>query len=90
MPTTRQRAAQRLARTIAQHRYPSHQLLDRLEGSLRTPEDLDVYAQMLVALTEGQRYPSLRVLDRLDRAALAHELATATQGAEDDDREGDA
>lgn len=88
MPTARQRATQRLAHTIARHRYPSHQLLDRLEGGLRTPEDLDIYAQMLVAMTEDQRYPSLRVLDRLDRAALAHELVTATH--QDDDREEDA
>lgn len=89
MPTTRQRAAHRLVQTIAQHRYPSHQLLDRLESSLRTREDLDAYAAMLVAMTEGQRYPSLRLLDRLDQAALAHEM-TAPTGDDEDDQEDDA
>lgn len=87
MPTTRQRATHRLVRTIAQDRYPSHQLLDRLEGSLRTREDLEAYSVLLMSLTEGQRYPSLRMLDRLDRCALAHELSAPM---DEDDEEEDA
>lgn len=88
MPTVRQRAAQRLVQTIAQHRYPSHQLLDRLEGSLRTREDLEAYSLILTSLTEGQRYPSLRLLDRLDRCAFAHEITAPSD--ENDDQEEDA
>ncbi|HEX2027201.1 MAG TPA: hypothetical protein VHF25_04300 [Nitriliruptorales bacterium] len=84
MPTARQRATHRLVQTIRQHRHPSHQLLDRLEGSLRTREDLDAYSLILFELTGGQRYPSLRVLDRLDRCALAHELSAPR---EDDDKD---
>lgn len=89
MTTVRQRATHRLVRTIAQHRYPSHQLLDRLEGSLRTREDLDAYSLILSELTRGQRYPSLRLLDRLDRCALAHELSAPTGEDEDQDQDQD-
>lgn len=83
--TVRQRATDRLVRTIAQHRYPSHQLLDRLEGSLRTREDLEAYSLILMALTDGQRYPSLRLLDRLDQCALALELSAPTADDEKED-----
>ena len=76
MSTVRQRAAGRLASVLAQHRHPSHQLLDRFESSLRTREDIEAYAWMLDHWMEGQRYPSLRMLDRLEQAALAHELLT--------------
>lgn len=86
MPTARQRATDRLIKTIEQHRYPSHQLLDRLEASLRTPHDFDAYSWFLCRLTESDRYPSLRVLDRLDACALAHEL-TAPAAEDNDDKD---
>ena len=84
MTTVRQRATQRLVRTISRNRHPSHQLLDRLEGSLRTPDDLEAYSLILTRLMEGQRYPSLRMLDRLDRCALAHEMTAPANDEEDD------
>jgi hypothetical protein len=77
MPTARQRAADRLVKIVGEHRYPSHQLLDRLERSLRTPQDLDAYAWILSNIAEGQRYPSLRLLDRLDSCALAREVSAS-------------
>lgn len=83
--TVRQRTADRLIRTIAQHRHPSHQMLDRLEGSLRTREDLEAYSWILDRLMQGQRHPSLRMLDRLDRCALAHELVATTHDTDDKD-----
>lgn len=86
MPTARQRATERLIQTIEQHRYPSHQLLDRLEASLRTPSDFDAYSWFLCRLTESDCYPSLRVLDRLDACALAHEL-TAPPPENTDEKE---
>lgn len=87
MTTTRQRATARLVSTIAQHRHPSHQLLDRLEGSLRTAEDLEAYAYVLDRLIEGQRYPSLRMLDRLDRCALAREWVELFQHTDDEEHD---
>ncbi len=85
MPTARQRATDRMVQVILQHRYPSHQLLDRLEGSLRTRQDLEAYAWILSKVTENDRYPSLRVLDRLDACALADEFAAAHEA---DDNQG--
>ena len=84
MSSVRQQAAERLVRVIGQHRHPSPQLLDRLEGSLRTKQDIEAYAWMLDRFVEGQRYPSLRMLDRLDNAALAHELLDLYETDEDD------
>ena len=85
MTTVRQRATDRLVRTITQHRHPSHQMLDRLEGSLRTREDLEAYSWILDQLMRDQRYPSLRMLDRLDRCALAFELAEMLDDTHDDE-----
>lgn len=89
MPTVRQRATDRLVRTIAQHRHPSHQLLDRLEGSLRTREDLEAYSVILMSLTAGQRYPSPQMLDRLELVALAHELTADADDGNDRDNDGE-
>lgn len=85
MSTPRQRATDRLVKIIEQHKYPSHQLLDRLECSLRTPSDLEAYSWILSQITESQRYPSLRLLDRLDSCALAHELSAPHQTDESKD-----
>lgn len=85
VPTARQRATDRLIQIISRHEHPSHQLLDRLEASLRTPQDLDAYAWFLCRLTERHRYPSLRLLDRLETCALAQEVAALSR---DHDRAG--
>lgn len=87
MTTVRQRATHRLVRTITQHRHPSHQMLDRLEGSLRTRQDLEAYSWILDRMMQGQRYPSLRMLDRLDSCALAFELADQLDDTRADDEE---
>jgi hypothetical protein len=88
MTTPRQRATNRLVTALGGYRYPSHQMLDRLEASLRTPEDLEAYALMLDELyMQGQRHPSLRLMDRLDECALAHELVTHRRQHEADARD---
>lgn len=74
MTTVRQQFADRMLRAVTATRHPSHQMLDRLEGSLRTREDLEAYGWVVRQLTEGQRYPSLRMLDRLDQCALTLEM----------------
>lgn len=58
-------------------------MLDRLEFSLRSSDDLEAYAWLLERSMEGQRYPSLRMLDRLDQAALAHEFLTHNDDEDD-------
>lgn len=76
MATVRQELTTRLVRTIAMQRYPSPQVLDRLEESLRTLEDVEAYAWMLQRLLdEHERHPSRPLLDRLNQCALSLELA---------------
>ena len=58
-------------------------MLDRMEFSLRSADDLEAYAWLLDRSMDGQRYPSLRMLDRLDQAALAHELLTINDDEDD-------
>jgi hypothetical protein len=53
-------------------RYPSGQLMDRLEGSLTSREQLDEYLDVLLEKIEDSKYPSGQLLDRIARlAALA-------------------
>lgn len=85
MTTARQRATGRLVTAVTRGRHPSHQMLDRLEGSLRTRDDLEAYVFLLDRLVEGQDHPSPRMLDRIDRAALAHELTGPADHDDEDD-----
>lgn len=87
--TVRQQFADRTLRTIARTRHPSHQMLDRLERSLRTRGDLEAYGWLVRQLTEGQRHPSPRMLDRLDQCALTLELLDQYGGSNEgsDDKE---
>jgi hypothetical protein len=48
-------------------RYPSHQLLSRLESAIYTPEQLTGYVDLLIEKTDESWYPSGQLLDRLDR-----------------------
>jgi hypothetical protein len=48
-------------------RYPSHQLLNRLESAIFTPEQLTEYIDLLLEKTDESWYPSGQILDRLDR-----------------------
>lgn len=82
--TVRQQFADRMVRTIARTRHPSHQMLQRLERSLRTREDLEAYGWLVLRLTDGQRHPSPRMLDRLDRCARTLELLDQYAPSEDD------
>ena len=84
MTTPRQRVARRLVTTLNRHRYPSHQVLDRLEASLRTKEDLEAYAYMLDEIMKFEVHPSLRIMDRLEQCALTHELVSLAHDETDD------
>jgi hypothetical protein len=48
-------------------RYPSHQLLNRLEAAIFTPDQMIEYVDMLIAKTDESWYPSGQLLDRIDR-----------------------
>jgi hypothetical protein len=48
-------------------RYPSHQLLNRLEAAIFTPDQMTEYIDLLLAKTDESWYPSGQILDRIDR-----------------------
>ena len=45
-------------------RYPSHQILSRIESATADRETADRYIDLLLDEAETQRYPSLQMLDR--------------------------
>jgi len=56
-----------LAARVRADQYPSHQLLDRLEASLFTSEQLTDYISLLLEKLNETRYPSHQILDRTER-----------------------
>lgn len=49
---------------IAEHRFPSVSMLDMIEAQLR-PDEVDLYARLLVSRMRDQNYPSLPILRRI-------------------------
>ena len=62
-----QRYFEILSERIRNDRFPSHQLLDRLEASFSTPEQVVEYVNMLLDKTDESWYPSHQLLDRIER-----------------------
>jgi hypothetical protein len=58
-----------LLEQVRQERFPSMEYLNRIEGSLNSPEQLEAYIEILFDKIEGSRYPSLQMLDRIERLA---------------------
>ena len=50
---------------IRDDRYPSGELMDRLEAALRSPEELTEYLDVLLDKIEADHYPSKQMLDRV-------------------------
>jgi hypothetical protein len=67
MPPLQQRYYDILMERCRNDRYPSHQLLNRLESAIYTPEQLIEYVDLLIEKTDESWYPSGQLLDRLDR-----------------------
>jgi hypothetical protein len=65
--TLRERIAQTLMKDIDEVQFPSVSMMDRVEASLASPDDLADYAEVLVKKVEDTRYPSISMLDRLNR-----------------------
>ena len=55
---------------IAQDKYPSGELMDRIESVLDR-EHVDEYLDLLFQKVEECRYPSKQILDRIVRFALS-------------------
>jgi hypothetical protein len=67
MPPLQQRYFDILMERVRNDRYPSLQLLDRLESILITPEQVVEYVDVLVAKLDESWYPSGQIMDRLER-----------------------
>jgi aspartyl-tRNA synthetase len=82
MPTSQERYNQILMERVRGDRYPSHQLLDRIEATFWTPEQMIDYVEMLLDKVDDSWYPSLELLDRIQRmlamAAMARARARAS------------
>ena len=64
--TLRQQLLDRLLEQIKEDRFPSVTMMNRVESGLRTPEQLEEYAQVLLEKIESSRYPSIPMLDRFE------------------------
>jgi hypothetical protein len=76
MATTPQaRYVAMLMERIRQDRYPSIQMMDRVEAAFWTSEQLTEYFELLLEKVDESWYPSLQMLDRIYRV-----LAVASAG----------
>jgi hypothetical protein len=74
MVSTQQRYFDLLMERVRQDRYPSHQLLDRIEAALLTSDQVVAYCDLLVEKIDEAWYPSGQLLNRLQRTLsfIAH------------------
>jgi hypothetical protein len=75
MPPLQQRYIDVLMERCRGDRYPSHQLLDRIESSIWTSEQVADYVEMLIEKCDESWYPSHQMLARIERML---QLAAAT------------
>jgi hypothetical protein len=67
MTTAETRLFEVLMRQIRDVRYPSVEVLDRIERTLQTREQLEEYVGILFDRVEECQYPSKQLIDRLER-----------------------
>jgi hypothetical protein len=70
MTTAQEGYFEMLMRRVRDDRFPSSQLLDRIERMLATPEQFVEYMQLLLEKVDDSRYPSGQLLDRVERLFL--------------------
>jgi len=56
-----------LIQRVSGDRYPSNQMLDRLEAAVATNDQLATYVDVLIDKVEESWYPSGQMLDRIQR-----------------------
>lgn len=76
MPSQQERYYEMLMERVRSDRYPSHQLLDRIEASFWNADQIVEYVEMLIDKADAAWYPSLQLLDRIQRL-----LAATARGA---------
>ena len=67
MPTIQQAYYDVLMNRVRNDKYPSHQLMDRIEVALATPEQVAEYVAMLIEKVDETWYPRHQMLDRIQR-----------------------
>jgi hypothetical protein len=65
--TSQERLFEVLMERVRTDRYPSHQLLNRIEATMWTSEQMVEYVDMLVEKIDEAWYPSLQLIDRAHR-----------------------
>jgi len=79
MPSLQDRYLAMLMERVRQDRYPSHQLLDRIEAAFWTPAQVAEYVDLLLEKADESWYPSLQLLDRIHRVLAAAATASAAR-----------
>ena len=54
---------------VRHENFPNPDHLDRIEATVRSPEQVVAYVEVLLSKVEGLRYPSGAILDRIQRLA---------------------
>jgi hypothetical protein len=67
MATVQQHYFDVLMTRVRNDRYPSHQLMDRIELALATSDQVAEYTDMLIEKVDETWYPSWDMLDRVQR-----------------------
>jgi hypothetical protein len=67
MASTQERYLEMLMERVRQDRYPSHQLLDRIEAALFTSDQVVAYCELLLEKIDEAWYPSGQLLNRMQR-----------------------
>jgi hypothetical protein len=67
VPSSQERYYEMLMERVREDRYPSHQLLDRIEATFWTPEQLHEYVEMLIDKADESWYMSHELLERIQR-----------------------
>jgi len=61
-----QRLLDTLIERIKEETYPSVTMMNRVEESLRTREQVEEYAEVLLEKVEASRFPSISMFNRFD------------------------
>ena len=67
MATIQQHYFDVLMHRVRNDKYPSLQLMDRIEAALATPDQVAAYTDMLIDKVDETWYPSHQMLDRIQR-----------------------
>jgi hypothetical protein len=79
-----QRYVDYLFKQAGEERYPSHQILARIEAAITDRETAERYVDLLMSQAEDQRYPSLLMLDRAKRIVTRLAVADVVEDLDAD------